>query len=94
MYYVYLLASQTRGTIYTGMTNHIGRRTFEHREAIADGFTKKHRVKRLVHIETFEDVRDAIIREKRLKKWNRSWKIELIEQNNPEWRDLWFELNA
>jgi putative endonuclease len=94
MYYVYLLASQTRGTIYTGMTNHIGRRTFEHREGQNAGFTKDHSVKRLVHIETFEEVRDAITREKRIKKWNRAWKIELIEQHNPEWRDLWFELNA
>jgi putative endonuclease len=93
MYYVYMLASQTRGTIYTGFTNHIGRRTFEHREGETAGFTKDHRVKRLVHIETFEDVRDAITREKRIKKWNRAWTIELIEQNNPEWRDLWFDLN-
>jgi putative endonuclease len=93
MYYVYLLASHTRGTIYTGMTNDIRRRTFEHREGFSAGFTKKHRVKRLVHIEIFQDVLDAITREKRIKKWERAWKIELIEKDNPEWRDLWFDLN-
>ena len=94
MYYVYLLASHTRGTIYTGMTSNISRRTFEHREELSAGFTKKYRIKRLVHIETYQEVLDAITREKRIKKWDRAWKIELIEKNNREWRDLWFDLNA
>jgi putative endonuclease len=93
MYYVYLLASQTRGTIYIGITNNLARRAFEHRESMSKGFTKEYRVKRLVHYEQYTDVRDAITREKRMKKWNRSWKIELIEKNNPEWCDLWFDLN-
>jgi putative endonuclease len=93
MYYVYLLASQTRGTIYIGMTNNLARRAFEHREEMSKGFTREYRVKRLVHYEQYNDVRDAITREKRMKKWNRSWKIELIEKDNPEWRDLWFDLN-
>jgi putative endonuclease len=94
MYYVYILASQTRGTLYIGMTNDISRRALEHREARTAGFTKDYRIKRLVYIETFEDALDAITREKRLKKWNRSWKIELIEKANPDWRDLWFDLNG
>jgi putative endonuclease len=93
MYYVYILASQTRGTTYIGMTNDLSRRIFEHREKLIPGFTKQNRVTRLVYMEPYEDVRDAIRREKQLKKWNRSWKLELIETANPEWRDLWFDLN-
>ena len=93
MYYVYILASQTRGTTYIGVTNDISRRTFEHREKLVQGFSKRNRVTRLVYMEPYEDVRDAIQREKQLKKWNRAWKLELIEKANPEWRYLWFDLN-
>lgn len=93
MYYIYILASQTRGTTYIGVTNDLCRRTLEHREKLVSGFSKRNRVTRLVYMEPYEDVRDAIRREKQLKKWNRAWKLELIEQTNPEWRDLWFDLN-
>ncbi len=75
------------------MTNDIIRRTYEHREGQLTGFSQKYRVKHLVHYEEFQDIRDAIQREKRLKKWNRAWKIQLIETRNPDWRDLWFDLN-
>ncbi len=87
------MASQKNGTNYIGMTNDLRRRIFEHREKSIQGFAKKNRVTRLVYYEEYEDVRDAILREKRLKGWNRPWKIRLIEENNPEWRDLWFDLN-
>lgn len=93
MYYVYIMASQKNGTIYIGVTNDIIRRTYEHREGQLTGFSQKYRVKHLVHYEEFQDIRDAIQREKRLKKWNRAWKIQLIETQNPDWRDLWFGLN-
>jgi putative endonuclease len=93
MYWVYILASQKRGTPYIGVTNDIARRTAEHRDQMAPSFTSRYRVTQLVHIEEFADVRDAITREKQLKKWNRAWKIELIEAGNPDWRDLWFDLN-
>lgn len=93
MYYVYIMASQKNGTIYIGVTNDIIRRTYEHREGQLTGFSQKYRVKHLVHYEEFQDIRDAIQREKRLKKWNRAWKIQLIETQNPDWRNLWFDLN-
>lgn len=93
MYYVYIMASQKNGTIYIGVTNDIIRRTYEHRGGQLTGFSQKYRVKHLVHYEEFQDIRDAIQREKRLKKWNRAWKIQLIETQNPDWRDLWFDLD-
>jgi putative endonuclease len=92
-YNVYIMASQRKGTTYIGVTNDLVRRVYEHREGIRPGFSNHYTVKRLVYYETYADVRDAIKREKQLKKWNRAWKIDLIEQSNPEWRDLWFELN-
>ena len=91
-YYVYTLASQRNGTLYTGVTNDLVRRVYEHREGLADGFTKKHGVKSLVHFEVFESVENAIQREKQLKDWRRVWKVDLIEQSNPYWRDLYDEI--
>jgi putative endonuclease len=88
-YYVYVLASKPHGTIYVGMTNDLIRRIYEHRNDLIESFTKRYGVHRLVHYEQCEDVSAAIWREKRLKKWNRSWKIRLIEATNPEWRDLY-----
>ncbi|HVG50695.1 MAG TPA: GIY-YIG nuclease family protein [Xanthobacteraceae bacterium] len=88
-YCVYILASSVGGTIYIGVTGNLVRRVFEHRSDFIDGFTKKYGVHRLVHFEQFDDVRDAIQREKRLKKWNRAWKIRLIEETNPLWDDLY-----
>ncbi len=91
-YFVYILASQKRGTLYVGVTNDIARRAWEHREGTVSGFTRQYGVKRLVMVETYDDVRDAIQREKRLKHWNREWKIALIEENNPDWDDLYDRL--
>ncbi len=88
-YFIYILASQPRGTIYIGSTNDLGRRVFEHRTEAVPGFTKTYGIKTLVHFETFDDYPYAAQREKRLKKWARAWKIELIEKDNPEWIDLW-----
>jgi putative endonuclease len=87
-YYVYILASKEGGTLYIGVTNDLKRRVFEHKEGKVAGFTKEYNVKRLVYFEQTADVRSAITREKCLKKWNRKWKIELIEQRNKHWKDL------
>ena len=92
-YFVYIMANQKNGTTYIGMTNDLYRRVHEHREKLYVGFSKDNQTTRLVYYEQYADVRDAIKREKQLKKWNREWKIDLIEQANPEWRDLWFDLN-
>ena len=88
-YYVYILATERYGTLYVGVTSDIVKRVWEHREGFVDGFTKKYGVKRLVWFEAHEDVTAAITREKQIKKWNRSWKIELIQASNPHWHDLY-----
>jgi len=88
IYYVYILASKRNGTLYIGITNNLKRRIFEHKSKHVKGFTKKYNVNQLVYFEQHTDVREALTREKRLKKWNRSWKLELIEKANPEWKDL------
>jgi putative endonuclease len=91
-YYTYILASKPRGTLYIGVTNDIARRVYEHKNDLADGFTKRYRVHCLVHVEEHPTARDAISREKTLKHWIRAWKIALIERNNPDWRDLYHDL--
>ncbi|HKX65191.1 MAG TPA: GIY-YIG nuclease family protein [Rhizomicrobium sp.] len=88
IYYVYILASSRNGTLYIGMTNSLARRIWEHSEGLVPGFTKKYDVKLLVYYEIFEDVNAAIHRETRMKKYKRGWKMNLIEQHNPDWRDL------
>ena len=88
MYYVYILASRRYGTLYIGVTNDLRRRMEEHRLGLGSEFVKKYRVHRLVYVEPFESAEDAIRREKQLKKWNRDWKIRLIEEENLEWNDL------
>jgi putative endonuclease len=93
-YYVYILASRRNGTLYVGVTSNIAQRSWIHRDGLVPGFTKKHGVKILIHCEAFDDVRLAIQREKRLKKWKRRWKLELIEKHNPDWRDLYELINA
>ena len=85
---VYILASEPYGTLYIGVTSNLASRIEAHRSGVVDGFTKKHAVHRLVHYEAHEEMYEAIQREKRLKKWNRAWKIRLIEEMNPEWKDL------
>ena len=88
-YWVYILASGLGGTLYIGVTNDLVRRVYEHKTKVAEGFTKKYGVDRLVHYEQFDDIENAIRREKRLKKWNRAWKVRLIEEANPNWDDLY-----
>ncbi|GBE42032.1 GIY-YIG nuclease superfamily protein [bacterium BMS3Bbin10] len=92
-FFVYILASRKNGTLYTGMTNDIARRAWEHRTGAVDGFTRRHSVKRLVYVEELATARDAIRREKTIKGWPRQWKINAIEQDNPEWFDLTRRLN-
>jgi putative endonuclease len=87
-YFVYILTSKINGTLYIGVTNDLIRRIYEHKSGLIEGFTKKYSIDKLVYFESTSDVNAAILREKRLKKWKRKWKIELIEKSNPEWRDL------
>ncbi len=87
-YFVYILASRRNGTLYIGVTNDLARRLEEHRNGEASSFTRKHRVHTLVYFETFSEIDVAIARETRLKKYKREWKMNLIEQTNPNWRDL------
>jgi putative endonuclease len=86
---VYILASKDNGTLYVGVTSNLVKRIWEHRNDAIEGFTKRYGVHRLVYFEQHMTMEEAILREKRLKKWNRDWKIKLIEDANPEWRDLW-----
>ena len=88
-YWVYILASRIGGTLYIGVTNDLVRRVYEHKMGLADGFTKKYGIHRLVYFEQYSDIEAAILREKRLKKWNRAWKIQLIEELNPIWVDVY-----
>jgi putative endonuclease len=93
-YWVYILASGLGGTIYIGVTNDLVRRTYEHREGVAAGFTERYGVHRLVYFEPHTDIEAAIRREKRLKRWNRAWKIRLIEKENPNWDDLYSKISS
>ena len=88
-YFVYILANGLRGTLYVGVTSDLKRRVWEHKEKVVSGFTAKHGIDQLVYFETFGDVELAIRREKRLKRWNRAWKIDAIEETNPQWVDLY-----
>ena len=88
-YWVYTLASKVGGTLYIGVTNDLVRRAYEHRTNAVPGFTKEYGVHRLVYYEQFSDIESAIKREKRLKKWNRAWKIRVIEESNLDWHDLY-----
>ena len=93
-YYVYILASKIRGTLYIGITNDLQRRVYEHKMGIKKGFTQKYGISRLVYFETFQNVEEAIDREKNLKKWKRNWKVKLIEEDNLRWFDLasdWYD---
>ena len=89
---VYNLASERNGTLYIGVTSDLIKRVWEHREGVVDGFTKKYSVHKLVYFEQYDDMENAIIREKRLKKWRRAWKLNLIEQSNPHSNDLWQQI--
>ena len=87
--YVYLLASQRNGSLYVGVTSDLVKRVWEHKQDLVEGFTKRYQVHRLVYYEVFEDIRDAIVRERRIKKWKRGWKVQLVEEENPAWNDLY-----
>ena len=86
---VYILASRRNGTLYTGVTGDLVKRVWEHRSDLVEGFTKRYGVHRLVYFEVHDHMPDAIRREKQIKKWNRAWKMDLIESTNPQWHDLW-----
>jgi putative endonuclease len=89
LFYVYLLASRKQGTLYIGVTNDLVRRIYQHKEKLLPGFTSRYDVRRLVWFEAYDDPINAIEREKEIKKWRRSWKIDLIAKENPEWKDLY-----
>jgi putative endonuclease len=86
---VYILASRPKGTLYTGVTSDLVKRVWKHRSGSVHGFTKRYGIHRLVYFEVHDRLDEAIRREKQIKKWNREWKIDLIEESNPSWRDLW-----
>jgi putative endonuclease len=92
LYYVYILTNKRNGTLYIGVTSDLVRRVHEHKKGLIDGFTKRYGTKMLVYYEATESVTAAITREKQLKKWNRKWKLKLIEEFNPEWKDLYGEI--
>jgi putative endonuclease len=92
-FYVYMLESRRNGTLYTGVTSNLARRVYEHREGIVGGFTATYGVKMLVWYEGLPTALDAIAAEKRIKRWRRAWKLELIEKMNPQWLDLYETLN-
>jgi putative endonuclease len=90
--FVYIITNRPNGVLYVGVTSDLARRVWEHREGLADGFTKRYGLKRLVYVERHDDIVSAIQREKLLKHWSRAWKIELIVAQNPEWNDLYDQL--
>jgi putative endonuclease len=89
---IYILASKRNGTLYTGVTSNLIKRIWQHKNDLIEGFTKQHQVHSLVYYELHDRMEAAIQREKQLKKWNRAWKIQLIEEKNPQWKDLWKEI--
>jgi putative endonuclease len=91
-FYVYILASRRNGTLYTGMTDNLIARIWHHREGVVPGFTKEYGIKTLVWFEQYDTRESALLRERQIKKWNRKWKLELIEKDNPAWRDLYEEI--
>lgn len=87
--YIYIMSNGPKGTLYIGVTTHLARRIYEHKHKFIDGFSKKYNLVNLVYVEEYEKTIDAIAREKQLKNWHRSWKINLIESRNPYWNDLY-----
>lgn len=92
IYCVYILANKKNGTLYIGITSNLKKRIWEHKEKLVEGFTEKYNIDKLVYFEQTDNVYSALQREKQLKKWNRKWKIRLIEENNPTWNDLYHEI--
>lgn len=91
-FYIYVLASKRRGTLYIGVTSNLKKRIYEHKNGLVEGFTKQYRVQRLVYYEVAKDAVTALSRERQMKKWHRLWKLRLIEEHNPEWTDLYDSL--
>ena len=91
-YYVYILANKKNGTLYIGVTSDLVKRIYEHKQNLIDRFTKEHNIHGLLYYENYNEVEEAILREKQMKKWNRKWKMRLIEEKNPEWEDLYNEI--
>jgi len=87
--YVYILASKKNGTLYVGVTSDLIKRIYQHKNGLISGFTEKYKVHKLMYFEQYEDISEAIKREKQLKGWRRDWKLKLIEDNNPRWEDLY-----
>ena len=88
-YYVYIICNKRNGTLYTGITSNLIKRIWQHKNGLVEGFSKRYNTKILVYFEAHKDVEEAILREKRIKKWKREWKINLIEKNNPKWDDIY-----
>ena len=93
-YYVYILASRRNGTLYIGVTSNLTKRIFEHKNQVVSGFTERYSIDQLVYYEKTTSVESAITREKQIKRWNRTWKLRLIEDFNPEWKDLFDDIIA
>ena len=91
-FYVYILASKRNGTLYTGVTTNLSQRVWQHKHDVIQGFTRKYNVKTLVYYEVHENAESALTREKKIKRWRRSWKLDLIENSNPGWRDLYEDI--
>jgi putative endonuclease len=91
-YYVYIVTNKKQGVLYIGVTNDLIKRIYQHKNGLVKGFTKKYNCDKLVYFEIHNDIKEAITREKQMKKWKRQWKIELIEKSNPEWNDLYYNL--
>lgn len=91
---VYIMASQKNGVLYTGVTSELVKRTWQHKEGVTGGFADQYKAKRLVYYELHDSAEAAITREKQIKKWRRLWKLDLIEQTNPGWRDLYNDIAA
>ena len=92
-YYIYIITNKTEKVLYIGVTNNLERRIYEHKNKTVPGFTQKYNINKLIYFEHFDNINDAIKREKQLKKWNRKWKEELINKNNPKWNDLYNEIS-
>ena len=93
-FYVYIMAKARNSTFYVGVTSDLARRVWEHKNKVTEGFTEKYEIKSLVYYEIFDDAENAFRREKRLKKWNRTWKMRVIEEMNPDWKDLYEDVCA
>lgn len=93
-YYIYIMCDKPRWTTYIGVTNDLVRRVYEHKEGITGGFTRKYNLRTLVYYEVYEEIEESIKREKQLKNWKRQWKLDMVDKINPEWKDLWLDIQG